>query len=452
MKKSIFFGFAILGLSLAYQPTNAMLQGAPSRIIMPQAGSFLAHPGIPASSRHISQPFSHSLPTPSFNSPCPPRRFANSNSWEQLKQAMPERIKSPKVNIPQLIVPSDTEKDGTEPTTHCTVTPKNKFFNPEQFEQFDLELSDLILEKAPRNIQRLIKKLLIYDQSNDYQKEVYKKMFAPNAILLEGPTGTGKITMGRAIAQKTGRPFKFLPIASCLNKFQFCREQFLKTEILPLIEKNEPCVIVIDDIDQLAGGPANDPSLVLCQLMNKVEHNPNFVFIATTNNPDGVPVTLRNRFQRAILSEPDYELRFAIFKHLILSLEEISISKQCREESFLKKLAKMTQWYSIRDLEMVVSMATNTACTALYTKEDIWSKSPLELASIFSARPFQPCLQPEMLIEAVKERAELSNANEHAIKTKMKKMWKIILKKLSDQDKPLTTGIAVAEAVSIARE
>jgi len=228
--------------------------------------------------------------------------------------------------------------------------PSEKFSNYYQkpMRNLDIELMDEVLENASDDIKNIIETI------NDLHKTESIR------LLLVGGPGVGKTTLAQAIAMQTNRPCFIIRAPSLANQYQFSGEQNLIAAISPLFEINEPCVVIIDEIDalkQYKGDKTNQdasPANTLCNLLDDAEDYPNIVFIATTNKLKQLPEDLKSRFGSIItLPLPDECARERIIRYHLEQFKKTGIHVEIDDKT-IKSLAAKTKGFSARDLKAMV--------------------------------------------------------------------------------------------------
>lgn len=141
----------------------------------------------------------------------------------------------------------------------------------------------------------------------------------PRAVLFEGPPGTGKTTMARAIASEVGLPMVYVPVESIMSKW-FGESERRLDAIFDHAGALERSIVFLDEIDAFAGsrdgqmheGTRRILSVLLRQMQGLVE-TANVMVVGATNRAGDLDAALLNRFARTIgFPLPDAAERAAI--------------------------------------------------------------------------------------------------------------------------------------------
>lgn len=215
----------------------------------------------------------------------------------------------------------------------------------------------------------------------------------PRAILLHGPNGTGKSTLGVLIAKKLKTKLVFINSGYLGSMYRKSEEINLGEEIAPLLESGEPCVIVIDEADAIVGkGDRNDNvnrnrAAAVGQMMDMVKEKTNLILIWTTNHIDQIGAKFKDRngiCTRIKVGLPNLNNRRKILEYLITGAEKDSdkVIQIIREKafSFEKKpfiinffkwsidfdsIVKKSDGFSIRNIEEILTMSFQRALNRL---------------------------------------------------------------------------------------
>ena len=240
-------------------------------------------------------------------------------------------------------------------------TDGQEFFNATAM-RLDNEQLAFILQYAPACIKGLI-------------GTISKNLPAAPRLLLYGTPGTGKTTLGQAIAQCCNRHFLMIRIASTGNKYQFSQEDHLDS-INHYLEQYPDAIILLDEIDCVfTDKKENDKAAKnLCdRIKAAATAYPKAVFIATTNcdiqhkvdnsvtrdesGQKEFPEALKSLFGRSVykINNPELAQRKAIIDYYCkryLARNVINLSEADKHD-----LAKNTKKFSIRDLESMFAQA-----------------------------------------------------------------------------------------------
>lgn len=125
--------------------------------------------------------------------------------------------------------------------------------------------------------------------------QIYKKLKLKSikGIILNGPPGTGKTTLSKALADKLNHNFMFISTSDILDKYVGQTETKIK-ELFDKARATQPCIVFIDQIDGLfgsnedeeQGGRAGRSSALgtfLSQMDGISQENDDLILIGTTN-------------------------------------------------------------------------------------------------------------------------------------------------------------------------
>ncbi len=132
------------------------------------------------------------------------------------------------------------------------------------------------------------------------------KDIVPNAVLFEGPAGTGKTTLANIIGSHLKYPFVYIPINSFMSKWYGEAEQRLAMifeKIGELAELKGGAVIMIDEIDEIGGNREKSHEAtgkitgVLLKKLDGMERIKNILLVGATNRKDVLDPALMSRFK-----------------------------------------------------------------------------------------------------------------------------------------------------------
>ena len=149
----------------------------------------------------------------------------------------------------------------------------------------------------------------------------------PRGVLLHGPPGCGKSSIGRAIANETGAFFLLINGPEIMSAMAGESEKNLRAAFEKADEEAAArgcAIIFIDEIDVIGGSREESKGEVekrvvsqLLTLMDGIKPRSNVLVLAATNRPNSLDASLRRfgRFDREIpLNVPDLEGRVDILR------------------------------------------------------------------------------------------------------------------------------------------
>lgn len=185
----------------------------------------------------------------------------------------------------------------------------------------------------------------------------------PLGVLLTGPSGTGKSAFFYALVAEAGVNGVKLNFGKILGPYVGLSEQNLEKALLG-IQSLAPCLVLIDEIDQLlqrgSGGDSGVQQRLFARMLDFMSNSQNrgrIVFVAATNRPDLIDPALKRpgRFDRKIpFLIPGWAERVAI-------LQAVQQRYGMPGEPDWEEAAHRTEGYTGAELESVVLKAWELA-------------------------------------------------------------------------------------------
>ena len=228
----------------------------------------------------------------------------------------------------------------------------------EEAKAVDLEEARRILDQQHYGLQKVKDRIIQHLAVMQLNKK--KK---GSILLLVGPPGTGKTSLGKSIAEALGREYTRLSLGGVRDESEIRGHRRTYVGAMPgrIIQSIKKAghtnpVMVLDEVDKLmSGGFHGDPSSALLEVLDP-EQNSAFTdhymdlpydlsdvfFIATANSLESIPAPLLDRMEIIPISSYTIEEKFHIGKdHLLPAVLEdhgIETDQLILEDDVLKKI------------------------------------------------------------------------------------------------------------------
>jgi len=252
------------------------------------------------------------------------------------------------------------------PSTNTSYTSNNPFSFFTNFQEDDVMEEfvkpNVTLDSwagSPEVIEEC-QEVISYIESKEKFKIIGAEM--PKGILLEGPPGTGKTMLAKAIATETNSTFVSASGSEFVELFVGMGAARVR-ELFDSARDNTPCIIFIDEIDAIGrqrGGSMNmvndEREQTLNQLLYEMDgfnNNEDILVMAATNRKDILDKALirPGRFDRIIqVPLPDRQSRVKILEHYLKT-------KNVTKSTDISSIAELTEGFSGAQLKNLINEA-----------------------------------------------------------------------------------------------
>ena len=215
-------------------------------------------------------------------------------------------------------------------------------------------------------------------------------------ILLVGPPGVGKTSIGKAVAKSMNKPFFRFSVGGLRDEAEIKGHRRTYVGALPgkiiqglKITKSNSPVFLIDEIDKMGESHQGDPASALLEVLDP-EQNVSFrdqyldlpfdisnvLFILTANTLDSVPEPLLDRAEIISLSGYIDQEKIEIAKNYLIPKSIIKNGLKKSQVKFDKKaldliVTSYARESGVRNLEKCIDKINRKYCTELLTRSEL---------------------------------------------------------------------------------
>lgn len=275
-------------------------------------------------------------------------------------------------------------------------------------QDIDLDLATEILHNDHHGLDKVKNRILQHLAVLKMKKE--KK---GSILLLVGPPGVGKTSLGQSIAKALGKKYQRISLGGVRDESEIRGHRrtyigALPGRILSALKKagENDAVLVLDEIDKLGQSYAGDPAAALLEVLDPEQNFSfsdhyleapfdlsNLFFIATANSLETIPLPLLDRMEVIELSGYTTAEKLHIAKNHLwpkqlnehgLTDDQIQIS----DSVLLKLITHYTREAGVRTLQRKIAEICRSKCEAVLKNKGLIPVQNSDLEEIFGPEKF----------------------------------------------------------------
>ena len=256
-------------------------------------------------------------------------------------------------------------------------------------DQLDIQRARTILDADHDGLQDVKQRIIEFLAVGTFKQDISGAI-----MLLIGPPGVGKTSIGHSIARTLGRPFYRFSVGGMRDEAEIKghRRTYIGAmpgKIVQALKESKVMnpVIMLDEIDKLGSSHQGDPASALLETLDP-EQNHNFLdhyldlrldlskclFICTANTLDSIPAPLLDRMDMIRLSGYLSQEKLAIARHHLWprQLEKAGVNKQqirISDGAIRRIIDNYAREAGVRNLENLLAKIIRKAVVSLLNHE-----------------------------------------------------------------------------------
>lgn len=263
--------------------------------------------------------------------------------------------------------------------------------------------------------ERIVEYLAVRARRAERGLEVVGGRGSGAVILLAGPPGVGKTSLGESVARTMGREFVRVALGGVRDEAEIRGHRRTYVGALPgrIVRAIKEAgsmnpVVLLDEVDKVGSDYRGDPAAALLEVLDPAQNHTfrdhyleldldlsDVVFIATANVVEQIPSALLDRMELVSIDGYTEDDKVAIAREYLLprQLERAALteSEVTVTDAALRELAaNYTREAGVRQLERLLAKALRKAATRLATGTDHVSVDEPDLKDLVGRARFTP--------------------------------------------------------------